>query len=113
MYSISSVADDTLSYEVLVRAESGLRQLGDFVTARIPVSYEFALLPVNIFETVSGNSGTLYILEDGIPVRKRVDIGAIRGTRVELVSDLSPETRVVTTSLENYNPNTSYLEVVE
>lgn len=101
--SISSVADKSMLYKVIVQLEKPVSLFGEVVTVILPINISNILLPINSVNVLGESSGFIYILQKNQPLKYNVTIWKTQGDSIEILSPLSPAMEIITSDISNYD----------
>lgn len=109
--AVGSVADATLSYPVTIKVNDTIGQLGWSVTVLIPLSIKAKVLPLSAVRLVGNNMGTIYTLVNWLPQQVSVELGQVWWDKIEVKTELDPNTIVVLTDMSNFDPAVNIIQL--
>lgn len=112
IYSVSQTADKNLKYPATIKIDENINLIWNVVNVDIPVEIDHKLLPINIVKIVDDSKGQINILDEENKIHTQsIKIGNIYGEYIEVLEDLSPETRIVTNYVDNYREDKFNLKI--
>lgn len=111
--SISSVADKSMLYKVIVQLEKPVSLFGEIVTVVLPIDVSNVLLPLNSVNVLEENSGFIYIIQKNQPLKYNVSLWKIHWDSIEILSSLSPAMEIITSNISNYDKDKFKLKKIE
>lgn len=111
--SISSVANQSMLYKVIILLDKPVSLVGEVVTVILPIKVTNVLLPLNAVNVLEENSGFIYILKKNQPLKYNISLGKIQWDMIEIVSPLSPAMEVITSDISNYDKEKFNLKKIQ
>lgn len=111
--SISSIADKSMLYKVIVELDKSIPLVWDVATVILPIQVTNVLLPLNSVNVLDENSGFIYILKKDQPLKYNVSLGKIQWDMIEILSPLSPAMEIITSDISNYDKEKFKLKKIE
>ncbi len=102
--SVSSAADKTTLYKVVVWFDHILNQLWDVASVSLPIRVSDMVLPLNVIIPLSPNQWFVWILHNNELKKQTVTLGHIWGSSVEILSGLVSGMSVVTNDVSYFDP---------
>lgn len=92
-------------YNVIIKLNKQIDIIWD--TAKITISSKIdkLTLPLNIVHPLEMNKWYIYIMKDNEPEMLNIELWQIRWDRIEIFSELSADTEIITNDISNYNPS--------
>ena len=107
--SVSTIANNSLSYEVEIHLTDITDSFGDFATVLFRVQPEVIILPITAIEILSEQSGRIPTWRDKTLIWLPVELGKIWGNSIEILTEVPVDTDIILTNLQNFDPNSSTL----
>lgn len=101
--SISSVADKSMLYKVIVQLEKPVSLFWEVVNVILPISVSNLLLPLNSVNVLEENSGFIYVIQKNQPLKINVSLWKTQWDMIEILSPLSPAMEIITSDISNYD----------
>jgi hypothetical protein len=111
--SISSVADKSMLYKVIVQLEKPVSLFWEVVTVILPINISNILLPINSVNVLGESSGFIYILQKNQPLKYNVTIWKTQWDAIEILSPLSPAMEIITSDISNYDKDKFKFKKIE
>lgn len=102
--AVATVANAALQYKVTIESKSlSPLSVWSVVNVVIPFTINKRVVPLKYITLTQENTWYLYLWRDNEIVREFVSVGKTRWNSIEILDPLPLSTRVIVTSLENYN----------
>lgn len=101
--SVSKTADRNFTYKAMIQLQETGDILGELVDVTIPVQHRHPLIPITNITILNTNSGLLNIREDNKIKAMQVNLGKIRWSNIEILSEIDDTTQVITSDTSNFN----------
>lgn len=121
--SVSNVADSNLNYKVRVKLNEKIDILWGQVKVLIPGEAENKLLPISTITVLDKSRAFVYRLEESVDEetlektlvasRKEIEIGKIWGDKVEVLTEIKADDKVISSEMKNYDTNKHLLKLSE
>ena len=113
IFSIASLANEALNYNVTVTFDDNISMVGWSATVMFQNNKisENISIPFNLVDVTGDDMWTINILQDWKLELLEVSLGEISGTNIEILNSIPNETQVITTNLSTYNPKIQTLIV--
>ena len=102
--SISDIADENLLYKTTVKLLDLSEELGDVVSVELPLSSIYTLLPLDLIDLQTSKSGSVWVWNGQMAEKMDVELWDVRWSSIEVRSDLRPELEIITSPMNNYDP---------
>lgn len=103
--SISDIADDQLLYKTTVYLDVIRDRLWDVVTVQIPIAWSNLMIPLSLIHMIGDDTGTIWMWNWQRAEEITVRTGRVRNNMIEIVSWLSRDSEIITSSMSTYNPS--------
>lgn len=113
--SVSNVADSNLNYKVRIKLNEKIDILWGQVKVLIPWEAGNKLLPISNITVLDKSRAFVYILEKSVDEntleetleagRKEIEIGKIWGDKVEVLTEILPTDKIISSEMKNYDSN--------
>ena len=103
--SISNIADAQLLYKTTIKLNQLSDRLGDVVRVQIPLSSPYTLLPLQSVTMRTSKTGSIRFRNGQQPEQIDVELGDVRGTSIEIRSDLWSGLEIITSAMGAYDAN--------
>ncbi len=116
IYSMSSIADNTLSYKVLVVFNEKIQNLGWVVDVSILVKSNSILIPIKNVKLIGTNKGMVYIYNDKKVIEKEILLWKMYKDDIEFLGFLDlkidpKEVFIVTSDFSNFDENKHIIKI--
>jgi hypothetical protein len=101
--SISSQAWTNGLYNVIIKLNEKIEIIWWTATIKISSNTNKVTIPLNIVNPLDKDNGYIYILKNNEPEILNVKLWEIRWDQIEVLSDISPDTQIITNNISNYN----------
>jgi len=106
IFSIWSLADEALNYNVTVNVQGNIPLVWWSATVEFQNKEVSNIsIPFNLVDVTTDDKGTINTLNEWKLELIEVSLGKISGNNIEILSEIPVDTQVITTNLTNYNPN--------
>jgi hypothetical protein len=109
--SISRTADENFTYKTVISLNGTTSLFGDVVDVKIPVRTAYPLVPLNVVSILKRNEWIINIWESNEVQPVKVGFWKVWWSNVEITSDLDPNTILIVSDINNFNPNTQEIEL--
>ncbi len=92
-------------YNMIIKLDEKVDIIWDTAKIKISSNINKFTLPLNIVHPLDANKWYIYILKDGEPEILNIELWKIRWEDIEILSEISSDTQIITNDISNYNPN--------
>ena len=103
--SIARTTWRTLAYDTQITLDESLPLLWSVARVELPLRSDTALLPLQSVTVLNPTQWIISIYDDGELEERTVELWQIRGQRVEIATPLEDGTKIITSSVKNYDAN--------
>jgi multidrug resistance efflux pump len=103
--SLSSQAWSNGLYNVIIKLNQKIDIIWGTATIKISSKTNKITVPLNIVNPLDKNNWYIYILSGWQPETLNINLWEIRWDQIEILSEISPDTKIITNNIANYNPN--------
>jgi multidrug resistance efflux pump len=107
--SIWSQAGANWLYNVSIKLNRKIDIVWDIANIKIFNQIDKFTLPINIVYPLEKNSGYVYVLQNNKPKILNITLGEVWWDRIEILSEIPANTKIITNNIWNYNPNINNL----
>lgn len=112
IYSISKNADENLMYLSKVSMQSNISNVWNIINLQVPITLENKLLPLDIVKVNSWNTAILNYLNGSWSIDLlTIDIWDVYSDKIELKTNLSESTKIITSFVWNYEKGKYNLKI--
>ena len=100
---MSQVAGDSLQYSVRVALSQSPTLIGGIATITLKLPSAVLILPTKLVKVLTEQTGELQTLSGATFVPVTVKLGKISGTSIQILTNLAPDTDIVTSDVANFD----------
>ena len=103
--NISSIANGSFQYQVIIVLEQDVPLVGDFVDVLLPVSVDETVLPLDVVTVTQQWKWYIYAWHEWKIQKLFIELGDIRDNKIVVHSVLPQKLQIITTSMSNFDAN--------
>jgi len=109
---ISQTADSNLKYPATISIDENVNLIWNIVNVEIPVQVKNPLFPINIVKVLDAWKWEINLLNsENIIETKVVATGNIYGKYIEILDDISSDTKIITNYVDNFTEDKFNLKI--
>lgn len=108
--SIASSSSRSLTYKAIIRLDENTEILWWVARVLIPLTSDTILLPLKYIKIINSSQWSITALDWSTIETMLIDLWKVRGSSVEVVSDISENTEIIISDVGNYNPSANEIQ---